>query len=62
MFKIFEYICNNENCEKDLEPVELLVDDSLIDEQKCELCKSKLSRILSATKGYVWGTDNPVRQ
>lgn len=62
MFKVYDYICNNENCKLDLQVIELLVSDEYLDAQKCELCKGKLRRVLSAVKGYVKGTENPVKQ
>lgn len=62
MFKMFDYICNNEQCSLDLQPVELLVSEEFQDDQLCEKCAGKLRRIMSATKGYVKGSDTPVRQ
>lgn len=60
MFKCFDYVCMNNNCKLANKSIELLVYDNFVDEQRCEQCKRYLTRVLSATRGYVKGTDNYV--
>lgn len=57
---IYEFVC--ENCDianKEPEVKELFV--SMIEKPVCDVCGQELTKLFSATKGYVRGTTNPVK-
>jgi len=61
MFKIVEYICNNENCRAKGSVVERFLDSKEEDIQICLYCSNPVNKILSAVRGYVKNTSNPCK-
>lgn len=59
---IYEYICTTKSCvdSKDDKVIALLV--SMDEKPTCTECGTQLKRILSACKGRVTGSINPVKQ
>lgn len=55
---IYEYQCNKCNLTKELL---LGLHDDPDYEVLCDSCKKPIKRIISASKGYVKGTDNPCK-
>lgn len=56
MYKIFDFQCHNKDCSKYNKVEELVI---VIDEIPiCESCMCSLSRLISATKSSILGTDN----
>ena len=61
MLKIYEYECKKLDCSLCSKLIELFIHNGLEDLQRCEHCKKPLFKVLSATKGYVRGTETPCR-
>lgn len=59
---VIEYYCTRLDCGEHFKPVERFIHVEDIDDQICERCQGNLFRCLSATKGYVKGSENPVKQ
>jgi transposase-like protein len=57
---IFDFKCNNKKCKEYQNMIELIV--KVEEKPLCEKCNKKLVREFPAPKGYVRGSDNPVRQ
>lgn len=63
---IYEFICKSNGCtENQFTPpnnykiIELLV--KFNEEPNCSVCQKKLEKLISASKGYVKGTETPTR-
>lgn len=61
MYKMFEFSCKGTDCPKHDTVIERLVDPQTMDFEECDECSRKLHQVISAPKGYVRGTINPVK-
>lgn len=61
MLKVFEYICTSTSCSMFNKPVDRFLKASEENSQTCQYCHKLITKIFSSTKGYVKGTDNPVK-
>ncbi len=63
MYKVYEYECHGMGCPEHFKVIEKLLESSRQEEpQLCSLCHRQLVRVMSATRGYVRGSENPVKQ
>lgn len=63
MYKVVEYICYNKVCAEENRSVERFLDTNKENEdnQICFVCGRPVTKVLSSVKGYVKGTQNPVK-
>ena len=62
MYKVFSYQCTRPTCKFYNGIIDRLVHTSAVDMEECSSCNFPLNHILSAPKGYVIGSENPVKQ
>lgn len=60
-YKVFDYICPNEDCEDFEKSQEIFVKNDEIDSQTCLKCYAPLLREVPKVPGYVKGTHNPCK-
>ena len=61
MLKIYEFECINDKCSVFLKTHERFLHTGEEESQVCYECHGDVAKVFSATKGYVKGTDNPVK-